>query len=277
MSSDGGSRPAVSPPRGYLVETPAFTGPFDLLLQLITRHQVDIYDVPLAAIVDDYLAEVSRLQSLDLAVATEFLVIAATLIELKTTALLPRGDESDLDEELALFEERDLLIARLLELKTFSDVARVLERRFEEGAGYFPREGGTEERFVRACPDLLAQVTPADLAVLAEQALAGRALPAIDLSHIALVRASVRDAMGTLVDRLSGERTLSLRQLSCGAGSRLEVVVLFLGLLELYKQGLVELHQAAAFGELSATWVGSDGSGPDWSAAREWDEPRGER
>lgn len=259
--------------RSYTVEMAAFTGPFDLLLQLITRHQVDIYDIPLAAIVDDFVAEVSRLETLDLEMATGFLLIAATLIELKTVALLPEPDDVDLDEELGLFEQRDLLISRLLAAKTFRDVSRVIEAALEEGASYFPRPGGLEERFLHVCPDLLAQVTPADLARIAEQALSARPVPVVDLSHITPVRATVREAMARLVERLPGRGRRDLRDLADGARSRVEVIVTFLGLLELYKQGLVELHQAVTFGQLEATWVGPADGSLDWAAAAAWDEP----
>lgn len=257
----------------YTVEMAAFTGPFDLLLQLITRHQVDIYDIPLAAIVDDFVVEVSRLETLDLEMATGFLLIAATLIELKTAALLPEPDDVDLDEELGLFEQRDLLISRLLAAKTFRDVSRVIEAALEEGASYFPRPGGLEERFLHVCPDILAQVTPADLARIAEQALSARPVPVVDLSHITPVRATVREAMARLVERLPGRGRRDLRALADGARSRVEVIVTFLGLLELYKQGLVELHQAVTFGQLEATWVGPADGSLDWAAAAAWDEP----
>jgi segregation and condensation protein A len=260
-------------PRRVHIDTPAFTGPFDLLLQLITRHQVDIYEVPLATIVDDYLAEMSRLDELDLELATGFLLIAATLIELKTVALLPDPDDVDLDEELALYEERDLLITRLLQAQTFKDASRVLERRLDESAGFHARDVGLEERFLHLCPDLLHQVVADDLRRLAEGALADRPLPVVDVSHITVVRASVREAMALVVQRLPGAGRLSLRRLSAGARSRLEVVVVFLALLELYKQGLVELHQAVTFGDLSADWVGEAGLGlPDWSGATAWDD-----
>ena len=112
----------------YAVQTSVFEGPFDLLLHLILREQVDLYEVSLSAIVDAYLVELERFEVLDLDIATEFLLIAATLVELKARRLLPDEGDVDLDDELALWEERDLLIARLLECKTFKDAAVVLQR-----------------------------------------------------------------------------------------------------------------------------------------------------
>ncbi|HEY5165529.1 MAG TPA: segregation/condensation protein A, partial [Acidimicrobiia bacterium] len=111
---------------GYEVHTTVYEGPFDLLLHLILRQEVDLWEVSLAAIVDQYLAEVDRMETLDLEIATEFLLIAATLIELKTRRLLPTPEDLELDEELLRFEERDLLLARLLECKTFKDAAAAI-------------------------------------------------------------------------------------------------------------------------------------------------------
>src|SRR5947199_6362309 len=146
----------------YEVQTPVFEGPFDLLLHLILREQVDVYEISLSTIVDAYLAELDRMRQadnrLDLDVATEFLLIAATLIELKARRLLPGRDDVELDEELALWEERDLLLARLLECKTFKDAARALERLADRAELSQPRRAGMEERFVGLVPDVLAGV-----------------------------------------------------------------------------------------------------------------------
>src|SRR5215217_7416675 len=126
------------------VATPVFEGPFDLLLHLILKEQVDLYEVNLSRIVDAYLAELDKMEHLDLEVATEFLLIAATLVELKARRLLPEPEDVDLDEELGLWEERDLLLARLLECKTFKDVAGVLaDLQVAAGASY-PRTAGPE-------------------------------------------------------------------------------------------------------------------------------------
>src|ERR1700710_807212 len=114
---------------GYAVSTPVFEGPFALLLHLILQEEVDLWEVSLARIVDAFLAEVEKLGEMDLEIATEFLLIAATLVELKARRLLPDADDLELDEELLRFEERDLLLGRLLECKTFKDAARELESR----------------------------------------------------------------------------------------------------------------------------------------------------
>src|SRR6185503_15965392 len=147
----------------FAVATPVFEGPFDLLLHLILREQVDIYEVSLTRIVDEYLAEIERLQVVDLDVATEFLLIASTLVELKAHRLLPGRDDVDLDEELALWEERDLLLARLLECKTFKDVASVLAHLAEDADRCYARVAGPDERYAGLLPDPLEGVKPRQL------------------------------------------------------------------------------------------------------------------
>ena len=244
----------------YEVSTPVFEGPFDLLLHLIVRDQVDLYEVSLATIVDAYLRELTKLRSggLDLDVATEFLLIAATLIELKARRLLPGPDDVDVDDELALWDERDVLLARLLECKTFKDAASVLGRMGDEAARSFPRLAGPEEHFLRLAPDLLAGVTPVDLRDAFLRATSPRPVPRVDLRHLNLTKANVADAVAELVDELPRTGPITFRRLTGDLAERLEVVVRFLALLELCKQGLVDLDQRESFGDITITWIGTD-------------------
>src|SRR5688500_14233047 len=154
--------PCTLPGMPYEVSTEVFEGPFDLLLHLILREQVELWDVDLSRIVDAYLAELQRMETggLDLEVATEFLLIAATLVELKTRRLLPGSDDVDLDDELGLWEHRDLLLARLLECKTFKDASAELQRLSAAAERSFPRRVGLEDHFLGLTPDLLDGVTP---------------------------------------------------------------------------------------------------------------------
>jgi segregation and condensation protein A len=244
------------------VSTPVFEGPFDLLLHLILKEQVDIYEVSLSRIVDAYLEEIERLQGLDLDVATEFLLIASTLVELKARRLLPGRESIDLDDELALWEERDLLLARLLEAKTFKDVASVFSRLAEEADRSFPRAVGPDERFIGLLPDLLEGVAPSRLQKAYLRAVTPKPTPRIDLFHVAPVRASVADALAELVDELPRAGRMSFRRLTDGLVERLEVIVRFLALLELFKQGLVDLEQTERFGDIEVVWTGgADGTG----------------
>lgn len=244
----------------YEVQTAVFAGPFDLLLHLILREQVDLYDVSLATIVDEYLAALEHMDALDLEIATEFLLIAATLVELKSKRLLPDDDDVDLDDELALWEERDLLLARLVECKTFKDAAVVLARLAETAGRSVPRVVGVDDRFVDLTPDMLAGVSPADLRAAFVRATRPRPAPRIDLDHVAPIRISVTDALVELVDELPRAGQISFRALTASLVDRLEVVVRFLAVLELYKRGFVELEQATSFGELSIRWTGGDGA-----------------
>jgi segregation and condensation protein A len=238
------------------VSTSVFEGPFDLLLHLILKEQVDIYEVNLSHIVDAYMQEVERLQAIDLDVATEFLLIAATLVELKARRLLPGREDVDLDEELALWEERDLLLARLLECKTFKDVAGVFSRLADDADRSFPRTAGADERFADLMPDLLEGVTAKRIHALYLKATTPKPVPRVDLFHVAPVRVSVADAVAELVDELPRVGRISFRRLTSGLVERLEVIVRFLALLELFKQGAVELDQTERFGDIEIVWTG---------------------
>jgi len=240
------------------VATPVYEGPLDLLLQLILAEEVDLYEINLARIVDAYLAEVERMRSLDLDVATEFLLIAATLVELKARRLLPGPADVDLDEEFALWEERDLLLARLLECKTFKDVAAVFGTLSDTAGRSVARQVGPDERFAEVAPDLLAGVTPERLQAAAIKALTPKPVPRIDLFHVAPIRISVADAMVELIDELPRVGRITFRRLTSGLGEKLEVIVRFLAVLEMYKQGLVELGQSELFGEIDIEWLGGD-------------------
>ena len=248
---------------GYTVTTPVFEGPFDLLLHLITREQVDLWEVSLSDIVDAYVATLAEMQAaLDLEVATEFLLIAAVLLELKARRLLPGRDDVELEEELALWEERDLLLARLLECKTFKDAAATLYRSMESAGRSWPRTAGLEEPFTRLVPDVLAGVTAEQLCQVMNGLLTPKPQTRVILDHVAPVRASVGDAVIELLDELPRAGRISFARLTSGLVERLEVIVRFLALLELYKQGAVDLDQPTTFGQLEVIWIGRPGSGP---------------
>ena len=240
------------------VATPVYEGPFDLLLQLILAEEVDLYEVNLARIVDAYLAEIERMQALDLNLATEFLLIAATLVELKARRLLPGRADVDLDEEFALWEERDLLLARLLECKTFKDVSRLFGALADDADRSVARRVGPDERFVGLVPDLLAGLTPLRMRDAAIRALTPKPRPSIDLFHVAPIRASVADAVAELVDELPRAGRVTFARLTAALVERLDVIVRFLAVLELFKQGLVELDQADRFGDIVIEWRAGD-------------------
>ena len=244
----------------YEVHTPVFDGPFDLLLHLILREQVDLYEINLSEIVDAYLVELDRMERLDLEVATEFLLIAATLVELKARRLLPEDTEVDLDDELGLWEERDLLLARLVECKTFKDAALILRKLSAHAArSYARRVGPVEDRFIGLAPDLLENTTPEDLRAAYLKATAPKPVVRVDLSHVTPIKVTVAEAVEELVDELPRVGRLTFRELTSELVDRIEVVVRFLAVLELFKQGIVELDQPGNFGDITIVWTG-DGS-----------------
>lgn len=256
----------------YEVQTSVFEGPFDLLLHLILKQEVDLWEISLSRLVDAYLGEVERMGHLDLDVATEFLLIAATLVELKARRLLPGSEDVEIDEELLRFEERDLLLARLLECKTFKDAARVLEKRLREASRSTPRAAGPEEPFRSLAPDPLESVTLAAFADAATRAFAPKPAPEVSTSHVAPVRVSVREAVETILAVLPERRPVSFRDLVVGSTERLEVVVRFLAVLELYKQGVVDMEQATTFGDLVVRRLAEDETALDRISLDDWDD-----
>jgi segregation and condensation protein A len=259
---------------GYEVQTPVFEGPFDLLLHLILREEVDLFEVSLALIVDRYLEQVARLERLDLDVATEFLLIAATLVDLKARRLLPgREDDPDLDDELSRWDERDYLIARLLECKTFKDASQHLQHAMQEAQRSLPRTAGPEEPFASLAPDPLERVKLADFLAAAQRGLTPKVEPEVRTDHVAPVRASVRDAIEAVLALLPAAGAVDFRDLVVGTNERLEIVVRFLACLELYKQGLVDLEQVSTFGELRVRPLAmGERAGIDLVIYADWDD-----
>ncbi len=260
----------------YTVSTPVFEGPFDLLLHLITREQVDLWEVSLSAIVDSYVASVEAMRSsLDLEVATEFLLIAAVLLELKARRLLPGREGVELDEELALWEERDLLLARLLECKTFKEAASALSRMMDQTARSWPRVVALEEPFVSLVPDVLEHVTAEQLRDALREVISARPAPTVTLDHVAPIRISVAEVAEELAVELPRLREVSFRQLTARCPTRGDVIVRFLALLEMCKQGLVDLRQDGGLGDLQVAWVADGRNGDGSLAAAGVDEYRG--
>jgi len=249
------------------VSTPVFEGPFDVLLQLVSDHKVDVYDIRVAEIVDAFVAEIAARQPLDLQVATEFLVIAAILVELKSRKLLPGPDEVDDDEEMCGFEERDRLLARLLELQAYAAAADAFALLAERAARSVPRVAGLEERFRDLAPDLLAGVTPGRLAAAYMVGTTPRIPLGVDLAHVTVEAVTVSEAVSELVGRLPGRQRASFRELTAHCTTRMQIIVRFLALLELCKQGRVTLEQGEMFGDLQVCWTGpAEGAEADASA-----------
>lgn len=237
----------------YAVKLDVFEGPLDLLLQLISRERVNVADVCIADVTDEYLKATAALGEVDLETASSFLVLAATLLELKSLKLLP--SRSIVDPELRLLlEERDRLLHRLVVYSTFKQAAVRVGARLAENAGYHPRAAELPEELVPAAPDVFRGLTPDRLARAAARALAPPEQPAVDTSHITRVTVSLEEMVERLKSRMQSERFTSFRRLTSAAGARLEVVIALLAVLELFKSQAVEIQQEAPFGEIAITW-----------------------
>ncbi len=243
-----------------------FEGPFDLLLSLISRHQLDVTEVALSQVTDEFLvcaraaAATDGPAGWDLEQTSSFLLVAATLLDLKAARLLPRAEVED-EEDLALLEARDLLFARLLQYRAFKQVAAVLEERLAVEGRRFPRTVGLEERFAALLPEVLLGLGPEELAALAERALRpAPAPPQVSLEHLHAPVVSVRDQAGVVAGRLRDAGALSFRALCDDAPDALTRVARFLSLLELFRDGTVGFEQVAPLGELTVRWTGQDGT-----------------
>jgi len=238
---------------GFAVDLPVYTGPFRLLADLILEQKVDVCDVPVAAVTDRYLAHAEEAEGWDLEEATWFLTVCAVLLELKVGRLMPVHRAAD--EEDLLGGSPDLAYARSLELAAFRRVAREIARRIEDEAGFFPRDAGPGPEFSHLYPDVLAGLEPGQLAAVAARVL--RPPPVLDLSHVTPIRFSVSDAIREVGERMQGRgEAASFRELVADCEERLHVVVRFLALLELYREGKVELQQGRTFGEIEIEWRG---------------------
>jgi segregation and condensation protein A len=245
---------------GFTVRLANFTGPFDLLLQLIGKHKLDVTEVALHRVTDDFIAYIRATgESWDLDEASEFLLVAATLLDLKAARLLPAADVEN-EEDLALLEARDLLFARLLQYKAFKQAAAYIAELEAGAARRYPRSVTLEPRYAEALPDLVLGVGPDRLAALALRAMTPKQAPVVSIDHVHQVRVSVREHAGILRERLAGVGTATFRTLCTDCQSTLEVVARFLALLELYREGLVGFDQVQALGELTVRWSGAEGA-----------------
>src|SRR5680860_60516 len=257
---------------GFDVHLDNFEGPFDLLLSLITKHKLDITEVSLSKVTDEFIAfiKVGRSRTTeddmsgsasrepwDLDQTTTFLLVAATLLDLKAARLLPRGDVDD-EEDLALLEARDLLFARLLQYRAFKLVASVLEKRLVGEARKHPRAVGLEERFATLLPDVLIGLGLDEFAALAARALEPKPVLELSLAHLHAPAVSVQEQGVIMVDRLRGAKTMTFRALARDSPDTLTTVARFLSLLELFREGAVAFDQLTPLGELTIRWTGSE-------------------
>ncbi|MFN8147014.1 MAG: segregation/condensation protein A [Candidatus Nanopelagicales bacterium] len=255
--TDAATTSASSADTGFSVRLDEFEGPFDLLLSLIAKHKLDVTVLALHTVIDDFLAHIRAAgPDWDLDEATEFLVVAATLLDLKAARLLPSGEVED-EEDLALLEARDLLFARLLQYRAYKEVSAVFAEMMRTGGRRHPREVGLDPAFAGLLPEVLIGLGPLEFAALAAKALEPKAPPTVSVSHIHAIRVSVKEQAVILVDRLKRHPSATFRSLTADCDSTLLVVARFLALLELYREGAVAFDQVTPLGELHIRWTGS--------------------
>ncbi len=239
---------------GFAVSLTNFAGPFDLLLSLISKHQLDITEVALSKVTDEFIQYVRGLDGPEeLEQASEFIVVAATLLDLKIASLLPKGEVVD-PEDVALFEARDLLFARLLQYRAFKDVAAWFNTALNLEANRIPREVRLEERFRNRQPELVWTLTLEEFRQLAEETLTPKLIPSVGLTHLHAPRVSIREQALEVVRLLKAGKPLTFRQLIGSLSDRAVVVARFLAILELYRQAAISFEQEAPLGELTLTW-----------------------
>ncbi|ONI72243.1 segregation/condensation protein A [Kribbella sp. ALI-6-A] len=246
--------------KGFSVHLVNFEGPFDLLLQLISKHKLDITEISLSQVTDEFIAHIKALGSeWDLDQTSEFLLIASTLLDLKAARLLPQGDVEDA-EDLALLEARDLLFARLLQYRAFKQIAALIQHRMAEEGRRFPRAVGMEPRYAELLPEVLLGVSPAEFAALAAAAMAPKNnIPeGVSLAHLHAPAVTVREQAIIIVDRLRRQRSTTFRTLVSDSPDTVTTVCRFLALLELFREAAVAFEQVTPLGELTIRWTGTD-------------------
>lgn len=245
---------------GFSVHLSNFDGPFDLLLQLISRHKMDVTEVSLSMVTDEFISFIRALEASgegwELDQATEFLVVAATLLDLKAARLLPSGDVED-EEDLALLEARDLLFARLLQYRAFKEIAATFNERIATADKSFARVVALDPSLAALLPEVLIGVGAARFAAIAERVLTPKVTPTVAIQHLHMALVSVAEESKMVVEALRHSKTLSFRNLISDADSTLVVVARFLALLDLYRQGVLRFDQVIALGELQISWTGS--------------------
>ncbi|WP_370584135.1 segregation and condensation protein A [Ornithinimicrobium cryptoxanthini] len=255
-------------PVPFQVHLDVFQGPFELLLGLIAKHKLDVTEIALATITDEFVAHLRAAQSTseewDLSQASEFVLIAATLLDLKASRLLPNRREED-EEDLELIEARDLLFARLLQYRAFKDVAAAFSSRMATVGRIFPRDVALEDEFTSLLPELIMNITSDQLAMIAARAMIPKPPPTVGLTHLHAPQVSVREQAAIVVERLRSRGTVSFRDLVSDADTTLVIVARFLALLELFRESVIGLEQEDALGELTVRWTGSATGGVDVS------------
>ena len=271
----------------YKVNTATYSGPFDLLLQLVSRQKVAIGSISISEVADQYLAEVDAMEELDLDVASDFVLVASTLLDMKAHALVPQDvslkssyDEDEYDDELDRLspdEAREVLIARLIAYKQFRNAGAALGSRMEAESYMFPRSVGPDPDFLNLMPDYLEGITLRSLAVICADIDSKRETFLLEAEHVAPKRLPVALTVAS-VDRLTRSKgKVTFSELLDGQDTPEIVVANFLAVLELFKRGLVRVQQDVIFGEIEIEHIeGADSYQLDESVLLELEELSGD-
>jgi segregation and condensation protein A len=253
--ADSQHRFPAEPRAGFEVHLGVFEGPFDLLLGLIAKHELDITSLSLSTVTDEFIAFIRQMGPVwDLDRASEFLVVAATLVDLKAARLLPAAELED-DDDLALLEARDLLFARLLQYRAYKEVAAIMARLFAAESRRYPRAVGLEPRFAGLLPEVLLGLGPDQFAELAARALTPRPPVVVSVAHLHTPTVSVREQAGIVSERLRRTGAATFRALTADCAVTVEVIARFLALLDLFRDGFVAFEQLAPLGDLHIRWI----------------------
>lgn len=250
---DGDVEPSTD--SAFQVSLTNFSGPFDLLLSLITKREMDITEIALSAVTDEFLSYLRGLDSdEELERASEFLVVAATLLDLKVAGLLPQGELVDA-EDVALLEARDLLFARLLQYRAFKQAAEWFATRGEAEGDRHARSVRLEQKYRVSTPELVWTLSVDDFAALAALAMTPREVPTVGLDHLHAPLISIREQAAIVVSMLRRGAVMSFRELIDGIDVKGVVVARFLAILELYRNASLSFEQLEPLGELSIRWT----------------------
>jgi len=227
----------------YRVNLDIFAGPLDLLLYLVRKEEVDIYDIPIAKITDQYIRYIELLKSLDIDLAGDFLVMAATLMQIKSAMLLPKAEPDQFQDD-DLSDPRRELIRQLLEYKRFKDAANMLNTAADEQKERYPRPGTIVERLQPdAEPEIdIEQVSIWDL-LEAFDAICKATGTVVDISRIT-DDTPIDLYQIEILHRLQTEGPMTFERIFESGTSRIVLVGLFLALLELVREKLIWAEQS---------------------------------
>ncbi len=249
---------SINVKEGFSVRVGDFEGPFDLLLSLISKHKLEVTELALHTVTDEFISHIrGQGENWDLDETSSFLVVAATLLDLKAARLLPRGEVED-EEDLALLEARDLLFARILQYRAYKEITVLFTQMMGTASKSFPRTVGLEPQFAELLPEVLLGIGPDQFAAMAALALAPKPIEEVGLGHIHVQRVSVREQAAIIVERLRRVGTTTFRALTQDCDTTLLIVGRFLALLELYREQVVLFEQISPLGDLTVRWVGQN-------------------